>query len=283
MQRQKTAQYYPWNPGFAAYGTHSKIYPIPSASPIGDMVCQIYEIAGCKEEQALLSAIPDGCHDFIFLCSPKGIQGFFSVSIDAPRQFQFAEGSLLLGVRFLPGATFALYRENIASHMDSPLPLDALFPKSNLLAEALFAADSFEKRHEMLLRFLQMHRLAENGQQTLLRHCIARILCSHGQCTVAELAQDTGYSTRYIQDLFQKSVGNSPKLLGKTIRMQRAASLLLRQKQLPLCEIAAECGYADQSHMYRDFMQLTCHAPKQIRESGTLSLPQNHVKITQFH
>lgn len=279
---KKTVRYYPWNPGFEAYGTHSKTHLIHPDSPIADLVCQFYEIDGCLENHSFLSAIPDGCHDIILVCSPEKIKGFFSVSVDTPRQFQFENGSILLGIRFLPGATFALHRGNVASHMDDPIPLEELFPQSNLLAEELFYAPTLEKRHEILTRFLQKHRLETNGQQNLLRYCTERILCSHGQCTIEQLSQDTGYSPRYIHDLFKKFVGNSPKLLGKTIRMQHAVSLITSQAQLPLSEIAAECGYADQSHMYRDFMQLTCHSPKQIRENGIIELKQNHVKITHF-
>lgn len=208
------------------------------------------------------------------------MQGFLSVSVDAPRRFQFDNEALLLGIRFLPGAIFALHRENIAPYLNRPIPSEEIFPKSDLFAEELFSAPTFEKCHELLIHFLQAHRLAENAKQNLLRYCTKRILRSHGQCSVAELAQATGYSARYIHDLCKKSVGNSPKLLGKIIRMQHTAALIRRQPQIPLSAIAAECGYADQSHMNRDFMQLIGCSPKQIQEGA---LPQNPAKITKFH
>lgn len=281
-QTKRAMKYYPWNPGFETYGAYSSLYAISPDSPIADLVCQFYEIDGCAEKQPFLSAIPDGCHDIILVCNPSQIKGFFSVSVDTPRQFQFEDDSVLLGIRFLPGATFALHRENISSYLNDPLPLEALFPRSDLFAEELFCAPTFEKRKEILTQFLQKNRLETNGQQNLLRFCTERILQTNGQCSVDQLSQETGYSQRYIHDLFKKYVGNSPKLLGKTIRMQHAASLITSQTQLPLSEIAAECGYADQSHMYRDFMQLTCQSPKQIRESGAINLKYNLVKITQF-
>ncbi|MGN0135846.1 helix-turn-helix domain-containing protein [Anaerotignum sp.] len=279
---KKTTRYYPWNPGFEAYGTNSRTYSIYPDNPIADLVCQIYEIDGCAENQSFLSAIPDGCHDIILACGPEKIKGYFSVSVDAPRRFHFEKGTLLLGIRFLPGAPIALHRESVASFLNTPIPLEDIFPKSHFPSEELFHAPTPGKREEILTRFLQKQRLEVSGQQRLLHYCTDRIIRTHGKCSVEQLSQDTGYSRRYIHNLFKKYIGNAPKLFEKTIRMQHAASLINNQKQLSLSEIAAECGYADQSHMYRDFMQLTCHSPKQIRENGIIELKQNHIKITHF-
>jgi AraC family transcriptional regulator len=48
-------------------------------------------------------------------------------------------------------------------------------------------------------------------------------------------------------------------------RRPERAELMLRNTQLPLSEIAAAMGFADQNHLTRHFCRLTGVAPRLIR------------------
>lgn len=114
----------------------------------------------------------------------------------------------------------------------------------------------------------------------MLQYCVEKIMDNNGQYSLEMLAEHTGYSQRYLHTLFKRYTGTAPKTFAKTIRMQHAAALL--QKDIPLSQIAAESGYADQSHMNRDFIQLTNCLPRQLRQNGTIDFSASSVKTTKF-
>ncbi len=73
-----------------------------------------------------------------------------------------------------------------------------------------------------------------------------------GAITVNELAAETGWSRRHLSARFRDEFGLPPKVVGRVIRFDRARRSL-PQRRGDLAMVAAECGYADQAHMIRDF------------------------------
>lgn len=67
-------------------------------------------------------------------------------------------------------------------------------------------------------------------------------------------------SERQYRRRFRERVGVGPKLLARIQRFQQA---LRRVGTMPLAAVAAECGYADQSHLVRDFRQFAGLPPSQ--------------------
>ena len=278
MRKNEIKTYLPWNPGFDAYGQTSRNYLIAPNDPLSEQICMCYEISDCGK-QPFLPAIPDGCHDIIIISDENQAKAYFSVSIDAPRRFDLGKGSNIFGIRFLPGAS-ALQQEDLSQFLDCPAPLAALFPQNDFFAEELLSAKSFTKQKEVVHRFLQKQEKQKTEKHRLLQYCIDKIMESNGQYSLEMLAEHTGYSQRYLHTLFKRYIGTAPKTFAKTIRMQHAASLL--QKDIPLSQIAAESGYADQSHMNRDFIQLTNCSPRQLRQNKCIDFSDASVKTTKF-
>lgn len=102
------------------------------------------------------------------------------------------------------------------------------------------------------------------GGRAQLRPGTARawqqLLASGGATTVADLASDTGWSTRQLRNHFGAEVGLTPKAAARVIRFDRTRRLLQRQAAAgtlgPLADVAAECGYYDQAHLAREFSEL---------------------------
>jgi len=70
------------------------------------------------------------------------------------------------------------------------------------------------------------------------------------------------YSSKQFYRVFMNIVGTSPKDLSRIARLQKAL-YLLRNSNLTLAETAYESGYADQSHMNREFKFFTNCTPMQ--------------------
>ena len=88
-----------------------------------------------------------------------------------------------------------------------------------------------------------------------------RIYESKGNISIGTLAEETGYSECYIRRIFGKIHGISPKVFEKFVRFQNTLNLMEKEK-IGLEELAAECGYYDQSHMIKDFKNFSGVTPE---------------------
>lgn len=82
---------------------------------------------------------------------------------------------------------------------------------------------------------------------------------------VSALASHVGLSRRHLGRLVRENVGLPPKLLEKIIRFDRAVQLARMRPLLTLPQIAISAGYADQSHMNRDFKQFAAITPYHVQ------------------
>jgi AraC-like DNA-binding protein len=79
---------------------------------------------------------------------------------------------------------------------------------------------------------------------------------SGGTLAVAEVAGRVGWSRRHLAARFTSEFGLSPKLAARVVRFERATALLRSTHRPALAEVAAACGYYDQPHLNRDFVDL---------------------------
>ena len=112
-------------------------------------------------------------------------------------------------------------------------------------------------------------QLGERGEvATGLR---AAIELAHDQLDepirVAELADAAGMSTDRLERAMRRVLGVSPKQYLLRIRAERAAALLATTNR-PIAEIAAECGYYDQSQLTRQFRDQIGMVPSEYRRGS---------------
>jgi AraC-like DNA-binding protein len=68
-----------------------------------------------------------------------------------------------------------------------------------------------------------------------------------------QLANEIGYSTRYLRKQFETHIGISPKLFSKIIRFQCSLNMLLNNNHYTVNDVIYENGYYDQSHLINEF------------------------------
>ncbi|MGW4094118.1 helix-turn-helix domain-containing protein [Nocardia sp. NPDC004718] len=78
---------------------------------------------------------------------------------------------------------------------------------------------------------------------------------------IARIAESVGWSHKHLITKFTQQVGLSPKTAARIIRFDRVRSLLRQNPHPPLHQIAADCGYADHSHLDRDFRSFSSFTP----------------------
>jgi AraC-like DNA-binding protein len=93
-----------------------------------------------------------------------------------------------------------------------------------------------------------------------VRYAWRTLLTSCGAVPVAELARETGWSARHLDNRFRAEIGLTPKAAARVIRFDRARRMLMRRVGSggapALADLAAAAGYYDQAHLAREFRGL---------------------------
>jgi len=85
-----------------------------------------------------------------------------------------------------------------------------------------------------------------------------------GDVSLADAARECTLSRSHFSKAFKQTTGQTPHAWLVTQRVE-AARRLLGQRHLPIAEIAARCGFSDQSHLTRVFSAHTGTSPARWR------------------
>jgi transcriptional regulator GlxA family with amidase domain len=83
--------------------------------------------------------------------------------------------------------------------------------------------------------------------------------------TIRDLAQSVALSPRRLEAVFKAQTGMSPKRYLRTLRLDKAYSLL-ETTDLIVKEVAAQVGWKDVSHFVRDFESRFGQSPRTVRD-----------------
>ncbi|EHR49668.1 hypothetical protein SacmaDRAFT_1389 [Saccharomonospora marina XMU15] len=159
-----------------------------------------------------------------------------------------------LGLRALFGCSSAELSEQVIDLADLGSRFAALPPR---LAATPDWRGRFTVLDEVLLeRFTGATDLAPE-----LAFAWRRMLATGGTIRVAQLAGEIGWSRRHLGEVFRREVGLSPKQAARVLRFERAGNLLRRGTRMNLADLAAVCGYSDQSHLTNEWRALAGCSP----------------------
>lgn len=129
-------------------------------------------------------------------------------------------------------------------------------PIATELHERVNAAPTWSRRFDAIDDVLLRAVHEDAGPRPEVVESWRRIARSHGGLPVSLVADDVGWSRRHLNGQFRAEFGIGPKEAARVIRFDRARKIISSGKS-PLAEVAAVCGYTDQSHLNRDFRLLT--------------------------
>jgi AraC-like DNA-binding protein len=111
-----------------------------------------------------------------------------------------------------------------------------------------------------------VNRVGEPSSEALLANELARIVDSDpAVLQLADIAARLNVSERTVTRLARRFVGVTPAAMIRRRRLQEAAEQLRADPGIPLAEVAARHGYADQSHLSRDFRAVLGFTPTGYR------------------
>jgi AraC-like DNA-binding protein len=88
-----------------------------------------------------------------------------------------------------------------------------------------------------------------------------RLVSRAGAVPIGSLARDAGWSHKHLIGKFRQQVGLTPKTAARLLRFEHVWRQLGDGESAHWDRIAADGGYADQSHLIRDFREFTGGTP----------------------
>ena len=153
------------------------------------------------------------------------------------------------------------------------VPLNEVWQRTGgELEESLAGLPTWAARFEMLDRIFGVEIPARCGPPNKLRWAWNEVSHLGGDARVNRLAGSLGWSSRHFISKFHEIAGLTPKAQARRWRFQKARKYL-DQTSLSLAQVAAHCGYSDQSHLTREFRELGSCTPAAYRAVRFSDLP----------
>ena len=124
----------------------------------------------------------------------------------------------------------------------------------SLLLEQLSETSCWQKCFALVEQFL-LEKFEKSNQtiRTEIQWAWNQLECHGGSIPIRRLVEGIGWSDRHFSSCFREHIGVTPKVAARRIRFTRAHQLLTTSDHHALSDIAAICGYSDQSHFTREF------------------------------
>ena len=234
---------------------HSYRELAPPAHLADHLRCLWTETTSDRPEHPALLVLPDGCIDIVWAAgSPPIVAG----PATRPALPAIPPGSTLVGMRFHPGMASSALGVPANELENLELPLSELWGKEPARPPSRFDDSGSPHAGFEALQALLARRLAEVGPGDQLVKAAADWVIRHPDAGLGRLADLIGLSDRQLRRRFEAAVGYGPKTFQRIVRFQRWLRLTRSAPaaERRLTDLAAEAGYADQSHLTREAARL---------------------------
>lgn len=137
------------------------------------------------------------------------------------------------------------------------------------LSDALTSAGSFGNSISIIEEFFTSVLKNTYTGSNQLRSVVKTVMTVKGRSTVNELIKLTGNSERQLERLFHQAIGISPIRYLQIVRVHYFLSLMrLPNNTASITFAGLESGYYDQSHLIRNFKQITGLTPTQYMSTA---------------
>ena len=137
---------------------------------------------------------------------------------------------------------------------------DAFGASASRLVDELHATSDWDSRFDAVERFLLARAQDGPPPTPAVSWALSRLWQTDGRERVHSLAEQLGCSRRYLHARFREQVGLAPKTVARLVRFG-AVRRRIERAPARWADVAYECGYADQSHLNRDFRELAGTTP----------------------
>ena len=192
---------------------------------------------------------------------------------------------VVAGVRFKT-AGLGAFVSSVHRFTNRVVPIATAFDRGVVALErALREKIGDDKAQGALLDAYFVSKLDVTDSKRQLWALKSKIEAAHGLMRIDELCDEAGISIRQVDRLFREHLGVRPKTFARIARFQNAIGLLKKDPGCTIADVAARCGYYDQSHFVHEFRRFAGAPPKDKRgyfpESAPSDFSPNVVQFLQ--
>lgn len=219
-----------------------------------------------------ISAVPDGCIDLVFEYGDGVMNARACGTVFSCQKTLFQFGHTYFGVRFLSGVRPCILdtspRELVCCEADLREITTCKDFLEKMEGQTTFAGCAHTFLEEYGRIFEKENQKASSCAHVLVDHSIGRIYETGGRIKVCQMEEETGYSSRYINKVFNEELGYGPKFLCKIVQFQNVLTCMnslesrLEGHKERLTDVAVDFGYYDQPQLIRDFKKFASMTPK---------------------
>ncbi len=227
-----------------------------------------------SDEESPLLLVPDGYPELMFQ-----VEGRFEVKrgeewevvpsacllgqISSTIQMRAEPGSCAFFVKMYPWVSYLFFDLAQKDFTDQNVDLELLSHSKSIrdLAARIRSTAQFSEAVQLLNDFLLYEINLVDKKHPLLRMTIQQILEHKGRLGIDDLRRKVQYSNRYLEQLFKKGLGLSPKRFSRIIRNKAITCKMASLPPENLSAFAQEMGYYDQAHFIKDFKSITQLTP----------------------
>jgi AraC-like DNA-binding protein len=229
---------------------YRELAPSPALHAL--VACRWMRSVPADARAATTLILPDGCVDLIWRDERLLLAG----PDRGPQRSPLSPGETILGLRLRPGVAGAVLGMPASEVLDGRFPLaDVIGTAAVEIEERIAGRRQAAFEH---LEALVSSRMDEKGPDSLVMAASRRL--GFDGSRVDLLAEALGVSERQLRRRFHAAVGYGPKTLDRVLRFRRFLSGG-GDGSRDLARLAAEVGYADQSHLTRECVRLSGLTP----------------------
>ena len=195
----------------------------------------------------------------------KATEGYFMPQCTHSWRMQIAGKLKMLGVFFRPGMFRHFFNLPAPELTDQVLAFeDAGIPRLKELQYRLLEHGSLAGKVQRVEEFLKKQLATFHFRPTLTDQALFLLHRKGPGCSVNNLKEELGVSSRFFRKVFYSDIGLSPKVFLKINRFNAAFQVLRSGRFYKLSDIAYQLHYYDQSHFIKEFKHFTDTTPLQF-------------------
>lgn len=211
--------------------------------------------------------LEDGCSNVLFEYSDSAMNSYFIGNSQQLQTIDLKKDCDYFGIRFQPGANPFLQNQEVKDFVGQTINLKD-FNVMKGLSSRMEQQDTFTNR---MCTFMDEYRNwmqdKNNSQKQLFFQMVNLIVKKDGLLKISELIELSGYSSRYINLLFETYLGCSPKQFCNAVKMHTIVNELNRKEIGTLLDFSTKYKFYDQSHFVHAFKDFTGLSPKEYIET----------------
>lgn len=168
-----------------------------------------------------------------------------------------------IAIEFQPHGAFAIFGVPMAETSNRLWEADDVFGFWGREAQEIINnVESVDEKVGIVQHHLTLLLNTNRRDSEIVGYCVGALRSVDGRMPIRDLARQTGYSRRYLDRLFQRHIGLSPKVLAEIIRFQCFYRKWAAGVSFDLLKAQLYDHYYDQSHFTKEFNRMTGHPPQ---------------------